>query len=251
MFTTRSGGVSAGPWTALNLGLHLDDEPGRVLANRELVAQHLGTGSVRFARQVHGTNAVLVDGEHASRDPASRDPASRDPASRDPGSRDTAPEADALVAVALATPIGVLAADCLPVLFADPVHRVVAAAHAGRRGLAAGVLQNTVVVMAANGARADDIVAVIGPAVCGRCYEVPAPMRDEVSALVPGAAATTGLGTPSLDLAAGAAAILAALGVGEVRRTGICTMEDDRFYSYRREGVTGRFAGVVMLDDRG
>jgi hypothetical protein len=179
---------------------------------------------------VHSTDALLVDGGRSR--------------------HNATPQADALVAVEPATPIGVLVADCLPVLFADPIHRVVAATHAGRRGLAAGVLQNTVAVMAANGARAADTVAVIGPAVCGRCYEVPASMRDEVSALVPGSAATTTGGTPSLDLPAGAAAILQALGIGEIGHTGICTAEDERFYSYRRDGVTGRFAGVVMLVDR-
>ena len=100
------------------------------------------------------------------------------------------------------------------------------------------------------GARMADCVAVIGPGVCGRCYEVPAAMRDEVATRVPGTAATTRDGSPSLDLAAGAAALLDGLGVGHVRRTEICTMEDDRFYSYRRDGVTGRFAGVVMLADR-
>jgi hypothetical protein len=158
---------------------------------------------------------------------------------------------DALVTVEPDTPIGVLVADCLPVLIADPVNRVVGAVHAGRRGLAAGVLQNTVAQMAAVGAAESEMVAVIGPAVCGRCYEVPESMKDDIAAAVPGSASQTRHGTPSLNLAAGAAGILTGLGVGTLRRTGICTQEDGRFYSYRRDGQTGRFAGVVMLVNHG
>jgi hypothetical protein len=123
---------------------------------------------------------------------------------------------------------------------------VLAAAHAGRPGLAAGVLQATVAAMVECGARPADVVAVIGPGVCGRCYEVPAEMRAEVGAIVPGSAATTRAGTPALDLPAGAEQILLAAGVGTVRRTDVCTIEDARFFSYRRDGRTGRFAGVVM-----
>jgi YfiH family protein len=142
-------------------------------------------------------------------------------------------------------------ADCLPVLFADPEHQVVAAAHAGRRGLAGGVLQATVEAMRAAGAVPADTVALIGPGVCGACYEVPAEMRDEVDATVPGSAASTRDGRPSLDLPAGALGVLERLGLGQIRRSDSCTVEDARFYSHRRDGVTGRFAGVVMLTQAG
>jgi copper oxidase (laccase) domain-containing protein len=112
------------------------------------------------------------------------------------------------------------------------------------------VLQATVEAMLSGGAQVDDTTAVIGPAICGRCYEVPADMRADVDRLVPGSGSVSRTGTPSLDLAAGAASMLSALGIASVRRTDLCTMEDPRFYSYRRDGVTGRFAGVVMLADR-
>jgi copper oxidase (laccase) domain-containing protein len=92
--------------------------------------------------------------------------------------------------------------------------------------------------------------ALIGPAICGRCYEVPAAMRDEVAAVVPATASETVLGTPSLDLVAGARALLEDAGVA-VTTSGVCTAEDDRFYSYRRDGVTGRFAAVVMVSADG
>jgi YfiH family protein len=156
--------------------------------------------------------------------------------------------ADAVVTAVAGLPLGVLVADCMPVLLADPVHRVAAAAHAGRRGLAAGVLQNTVRAMVGLGADPSSTSAVIGPSACGRCYEVPEDMRDEVDATVPGTAARTSRGTASLDLPAGAVGTLNALGVARVEVLGICTMEDERFYSFRRSRNTGRFAGVVMLD---
>jgi copper oxidase (laccase) domain-containing protein len=111
-------------------------------------------------------------------------------------------------------------------------------------------LQATIDAMAGCGAHAADCVAVIGPAICGRCYEVPAEMRDEVASHVPGSAAMSSNGTPSLDLAAGAERILRDAGIGNVSPTGICTKEDERFFSYRRDRVTGRFAGVVMLESR-
>jgi YfiH family protein len=224
-FTTRYGGVSEPPWDELNLAHHVDDDPVRVLANRELLAAHLGAASVSFARQVHGRDVVVVSG----------------------GAQPPDADADALVTNAPATAVGVLVADCLPVLIADPVAGVVSAVHAGRRGLASGVLQNTLARLVELGAMLDDCVAVIGPSVCGRCYEVPAAMRQEVAAVVPGSASHTRQGTPSLDLAAGAMGILRTAGVGRVTSTGVCTREAPEFYSYRRDGrLTGRFAAVVM-----
>jgi hypothetical protein len=232
-FTTRAGGVSTSRWQGLNLGLHVDDEPRQVLANRDLLGRALGAGWVNFPSQVHGAGVLVVD---------------RDRAGRRRITRGGAPGVDALVTALAGVAIGVLVADCLPVLLADPVNRVVGAAHAGRRGLAAGVLQAAIEAMVGLGGDPATTQAVIGPAICGRCYEVPAQMRDEVEALVPGTATQTRQGTPGLDLPAGAAAVLSAAGVACVSDLGICTAEDERVYSYRRDGVTGRFAGVVMLD---
>jgi polyphenol oxidase len=229
-FTTRYGGVSEPPWDELNLAGHVDDDGARVLANRALLAAYLGTDSVRFARQVHGSDVLVVDSG---------------------GAEPVAADADALVTNDATVAVGILVADCLPVLIADPVAGVVGAAHAGRRGLAGGVLQNTLASLVQLGATLEDCVAVIGPGVCGRCYEVPAAMREEVAAVVPGSASRTRGGTPSLDLAAGAMGILRAAGVGQVASTGICTVEDPAYYSYRREGrVTGRFAGVILAVPR-
>jgi YfiH family protein len=143
--------------------------------------------------------------------------------------------------------LGVLVADCLPVLLADPAARVVAVAHAGRRGLLAGVLPRVVAAMAALGAQPAGIRASVGPAAGGCCYEVPAQMQEEAVASVPELLATTSWGTPSLDLRAGAVAQLRGLGLSAVTTAGGCTIEDESFYSYRRSGRTGRFAGVVVL----
>jgi len=183
--------------------------------------------------QVHGRGVIDVDAELVAR--------------LGGASEGGVGEADALVTSVAGVALGVLVADCMPVLLADPFHGVVGSAHAGRRGLAAGVLDATVDAMEAAGAVASQITAIIGPAICGGCYEVPAAMRAEVSAVIPECATTTRDGKPALDLPAGALACLRARGVSTVRRIELCTREDPRFYSYRRDRRTGRFAGVAMV----
>ncbi|MGG8408958.1 laccase domain-containing protein, partial [Streptomyces sp. 12297] len=112
----------------------------------------------------------------------------------------------------------------------------------------AGVVPAAVEAMTALGADPGRITARTGPAVCGRCYEVPARMRDEVAAVVPEAHAETSWGTPAVDVVAGVHAQLAALGVEDVRRSPFCTLESRDHFSYRRDRVTGRLAGYVWLD---
>jgi hypothetical protein len=133
----------------------------------------------------------------------------------------------------------------VPVLLADAEAGVVGAAHAGRPGLAAGVVPATLARMRDLGASV--VTAWVGPHVCGACYEVPEEMRDEVGALVPEAVATTSWGTPSLDLGAGVRAQLAAGGVSVVDAAR-CTRESPDLYSYRRDGLrAGRQAGLVRI----
>jgi YfiH family protein len=230
-FTTRDGGVSAGGYEGLDLALHVGDDEGAVAENRARLAAWAGA-PVRFARQVHGTTVARV---------------AAGPDTQDTGALGAEPEADALVTSSPGVPLGVLVADCLPVLLADPAARVVAVAHAGRRGLLAGVLPRVVAAMAALGAQPAGIRASVGPAAGGCCYEVPAQMQEEAVASVPELLATTSWGTPSLDLRAGAVAQLRGLGLSAVTTAGGCTIEDESFYSYRRSGRTGRFAGVVVL----
>ena len=244
-FTTRTGGVSVGPHAGLDLALHVGDDPGAVAENRRLLAAWAGA-PVRFARQVHGTDVVTVPPEGVPAGDADRD---RDDRNRHPDDAGDGgePVADALVTAHVGVPVAVLVADCLPVLLADPDARVAGVAHAGRRGLLAGVVPRVVEAMTTLGARPGSIRASVGPAAGGCCYEVPAEMAEEAVAAVPQVRATTTWGTPSLDLRAGAVAQLRALGVAAVTTVGGCTIEDDSFYSYRRSQRTGRFAGVVVL----
>lgn len=222
-FTRRPGGSSAGPYAGLNLALHVGDEPGDVAANREVLAAWAG-GPVTFPNQVHGTDVLVVEAGDATE------------------------PADAVVTAARGTAVGVLVADCVPVLLADADAGVAGAAHAGRKGFVAGVLESALAAMETLGARRSAIRAAVGPAAGPCCYEVPAAMRTDVGAVRPAAPATTLWGTPSLDLPGGCVALLREAGVAAVTTVGGCTIEDDGSYSYRRNGVTGRFAGVVRIE---
>ncbi len=150
---------------------------------------------------------------------------------------------DALVSDRPDLVLMVRVADCVPVLLADAVGEVIGAAHAGRQGLTDGVVTACVEQMRELGA--EQVSAWVGPHICGRCYEVPADMRDEVAAVEPVAASTTSWGTPALDIGAGVAAQLERLGV-EVHDVSRCTLESPDLYSHRRDGArAGRLAGVI------
>ncbi|MFE0186107.1 peptidoglycan editing factor PgeF [Streptomyces olivaceus] len=228
-FTDRWGGVSAVPYEELNLGGAVGDDPGAVTANRELAAKSLGVDPARvvWMNQVHGADVVVADAPWGDR---------------------PVPRADAVVTAERGLPLAVLTADCVPVLLADPAAGVVAAAHAGRPGLVAGVVPAAVRAMTGLGADPARIVARTGPAVCGRCYEVPEEMRADVSAVVPEAYAETSWGTPALDVTAGVHAQLERLGVRERTQSPVCTRESTDHFSYRRDRTTGRLAGYVWLD---
>lgn len=228
-FTDRWGGVSAAPYEELNLGGAVGDDADAVRTNRELAAKSLGLDPARvvWMNQVHGRDVTEVDG---------------------PWGESPVAEVDGLVTVRRGLALAVLTADCVPVLLADPVAGVVAAAHAGRPGMVAGVVPAAVEAMVGRGADPARIVARTGPAVCGRCYEVPEAMRAEVAAVEPAARAETGWGTPAVDVAAGVRAQLERLGVGDLVQSSVCTMESEDHFSYRREGATGRLAGYVWLD---
>ncbi len=231
-FTPRAGGTSAGPYAALNLGMHVADEWRRVHANRGLVARAAGLedDALVFAQQVHGARVAVV--ERSGSRPRTGGVAG----------------VDALVTRTPGLGLVVLAADCLPVLLADAAAGVVAAAHAGRQGLLAGVLEATLTEMQALGATAGGTTAVLGPAACGGCYEVPQDMADDAERRIPGSRGTTRQGTPSVDLVAGARAVLRAAGVEAVTAVGGCTLEQpERWYSYRRDRTTGRHGGLVRL----
>ncbi|MFD3913169.1 peptidoglycan editing factor PgeF [Streptomyces sp. NPDC058603] len=228
-FTDRWGGVSAAPYDQLNLGGAVGDDPGAVRTNRELAAKALALDPARvvWMNQVHGRDVAVVEGPWTSAD---------------------IPAVDAIVTPRSGLPLAVLTADCVPLLLADPVAGIAAAAHAGRPGLVAGIVPAAVEAMITLGAEPSRITARTGPAVCGRCYEVPARMRDEVAAVVPEAHSETSWSTPAVDVVAGVHAQLDALGVRDRQRSAVCTLESDDHYSYRRDRTTGRLAGYVWLD---
>lgn len=228
-FTDRWGGVSAVPYEELNLGGAVGDDPDAVRTNRELAAKSLGLDPdlVVWMNQVHGADVAVVEGSWGASD---------------------IPSVDALVTARRGLALAVLTADCTPVLLADPVAGIAGAAHAGRPGMVAGVVPAAVAAMVELGADPARIVARTGPAVCGRCYEVPADMRADVAAVEPAAYAETSWGTPAVDVTAGAHAQLDRLGVRDREQSPVCTRESDDHFSYRRDRTTGRLASYVWLD---
>ncbi|KKD03231.1 peptidoglycan editing factor PgeF [Streptomyces sp. WM6386] len=228
-FTDRWGGVSAVPYEELNLGGAVGDDAGAVRTNRELAAKSLGIdpGRAVWMNQVHGAEVAVVSEVWGDR---------------------PVPEVDAVVTGERGLALAVLTADCTPVLLADPVAGVVGAAHAGRPGMIAGVVPAAVRAMTELGAEPARIVARTGPAVCGRCYEVPDAMRADVAAVEPAAYAETSWGTPAVDVTAGVHAQLERLGVRDREQSPVCTLESGDHYSYRRDRTTGRLAGYVWLD---
>jgi hypothetical protein len=227
--TGRGLGGGRPPLGPGNLGSGVGDDPATVAANRAALAGVLGVrpDALHFLRQVHGARVLDVPPAGPARGPGSE------------------PEADGAVVAVPGRAAAVTAADCLPLLLADPDHGVAAAVHVGRRGLVAGIAPAAVRALADRGARR--VRALLGPAVCGACYEVPAAMRDEVDAAAPGSAAVTRAGTPAVDIAAGVRRQLADLGIDDVVTTGRCTVEDPALFSHRRDRPTGRMAGVVAV----
>jgi YfiH family protein len=155
---------------------------------------------------------------------------------------------DGLVTTTPGLTLGVLVADCVPVLLDAP--GVAAVAHAGRKGVQLGVVPATLAVLAELGVAPGSVTARLGPAACGACYEVPAAMRDEVAAVAPAAASRTREGTPALDLRTGIVEQLQAAGVSRIDVSAVCTIESPAHFSYRREGTTGRFAGLIRCRPR-
>jgi YfiH family protein len=222
--TTRIGGVSAGPYASLNLGDHVGDDPAAVAQNRALLRINLPADPV-WLKQVHG-NAV-VDADSAG----------------------GVPEADASVARKPGTVCAVMTADCLPLLLCDEAGTVVAAAHAGWRGLAGGVVEAA--VRAINVAP-ERLLVWLGPAIGPQTFEVGEDVRQAFLSHHAGAVqafAPHGDGKWLADIYLLARQRLALLGVSRVYGGGLCTYSDsERFYSYRRNGATGRMASLIWLE---
>jgi polyphenol oxidase len=237
-FFTREGGVSGGIYAALNCGFGSRDDPRAVAQNRAIAASRLGVAADRLVscHQVHGTAVVTV--ERAWR-------------------REDNPPADGMVTRVPGIALGVLAADCAPVLLADAAVGIIGAAHAGWRGALAGIVEATVAAMEAQGARRERIRAGIGPCIAQPSYEVG---RDFAAAFAAGDA-TSGeffrparrLGHFLFDLPGYIAARLARLGLATIERTAHDTgAEEALFFSYRRacqrcEADYGRLLAAIAL----
>jgi YfiH family protein len=224
-FTDREGGVSRGPWSSLNLGTGGGDDASSVERNLATVTSELAVDRLVRMNQVHGSAVAwtgdLADGE--------------------------IPVADALLTDEPGVGVLVRVADCTPVVLVGVDEPVAGVVHCGREGLVKGVVTAAVTAIREHGV--GSLRAWVGPRACGRCYELPAEMADAVAAVVPEARSTTSWGTPAIDVGAGVVAQLRALGV-PVSDIGehACTIEDERFFSYRRQGHdSGRFGAVAMI----
>ena len=223
-FTSNRGGSSIGDFASLNLGGHVGDDPSAVESNRMLVASTLDIerDHLLFMNQCHGSDIALVDGPWQGEPPA----------------------VDGLVTTSADLALAVLVADCTPVLLVDRAAGVAAAVHAGRPGMMQGIVGRAIDAMTDLGAHS--ISAVVGPSVCGRCYEVPEAMRAQAAKISPVAAAISWQGTAAIDVAAGVVDQLRARSVA-VRWIWGCSRESEGLFSYRRQHRTGRFAGVVRM----
>jgi YfiH family protein len=237
-FFTREGGVSTGVHASLNLGFGSDDDRAAILENRRRVAERLGLapGSLAIPWQHHSADALVVT---------------------EPWGDTAGPKADAVVTDRPGIAVGVMIADCGPVLFADPEARIVAAAHAGWKGALGGILEATLDTMEQLGARRERVVAVLGPCISQSAYEVGDDFRARFEAEDAANARffTTGErpGHAQFDLPGYIGARLAAAGVADPHALGLCTYADPgRFFSYRRathlgEPSYGRMVAAITL----
>ena len=227
VFTSRAGGVSAAPYDSFNLGTHVGDDAADVAANRARLAEVLGLPVERFVwmEQLHTNTVTLVDGPSATPVEAT----------------------DALVTRQKDLALCVLVADCTPVLLSDHTAGVIGAAHAGRMGARNGIVKNTVEAMVELGAEPSRIQVLLGPAAAGESYEVPEGMALDVEKHLPGSRTRTKKGTPGVDVRAGLVRQLLSLGVTHIDADPRDTITDKDFFSHRREGVTGRQAGVIWM----
>jgi purine-nucleoside/S-methyl-5'-thioadenosine phosphorylase / adenosine deaminase len=223
LVTSRAGGVSSGPYASLNLGSRVGDDPACVERNRAVLRACLPSDPC-WMKQVHGTRVV---------------------AAREAG---VEVEADAAVSSAGGEVCAVLVADCLPVLLCDRDATVVAVAHAGWRGLSAGVIEAAVAAMRVP---PQAVLAWLGPAIGAQAYEVGEDVRNaflERDAGASAAFASRPDGKYLADLAMLARLRLGACGVGHVYGGGLCTASEQRFFSFRRDRITGRMAGLIWME---
>lgn len=217
-FTDRLGGFSSDGYASLNLGDHVGDLPEVVAQNRKVISDQFG--NTQYMNQVHGNRVAVIEEV-----------------------TDEIPTADAMVTGISGITLAVMIADCIPLILTSK--HAVAAVHVGRKGLVNRVTAKTVEIL--REISDQPIGATIGPAICGKCYEVSQEIYDEVIQSHPSAAARTNSDTPALDLVAGLISDLQNLGITEINTQTRCTAENENLFSYRRDAITGRQAGLVWL----
>lgn len=222
-FTSRTGGVSSGAFADFNLATHVGDSSDAVSSNRARLAELIGIPKTQifYMNQVHGADVAEVGASCSAA---------------------TTPTADALFTRDPGIALVVLVADCIPLLLSSP--SAIAAVHVGRKGLVAGVLASTLARFFASGVSAAEISADLGASICVDCYEVDLGTYREVARAHP--ATATDEMRHHLDLSAGLLAELDRAGIS-ARASQECTMHSSDYFSYRRDGVTGRQAGVIWL----
>jgi hypothetical protein len=216
-FTNRTGGVSTGAFASLNLALHVSDDATMVLENRARIA--LPESPIQYMSQVHGSRVGVIEAVSGEE-----------------------PICDALVTGIRGISLAVQVADCIPLLLYS--EESVAAVHVGRQGLMKNVAINALNIMRDMGST--EITAIIGPSICGSCYEVSQEIYEDVITIHPSAKSKTSKGTLSLDLLAALREVLQSQRVAIIDESR-CTVENSDLYSYRRDGVTGRQAGIISL----
>ncbi len=222
-FTHRHGGVSAGEYASLNLGPHVGDAPAAVARNRDLLAAHLGCEPA-WMEQVHGDRVARAR------------------------PMETSEKTDGLVLSGPGKAACVMVADCVPLLIFSNEELSGAVVHVGRAGFMKEIACRAVQAL---DVPSENLTAVVGPSICGKCYEVPARMREEAGRMEASSVSETSWGTPAIDIPAGLRDQLRGLGVRDVVVDGRCTLEDTSFHSHRRStraGLSaGRFVGVLQF----
>ena len=216
-FTQRTGGVSTGVYSSLNLGTHVGDDVKAVTENRRRLSDSYP--GLQFMGQVHGNSVAVIENNGCDTEGV-----------------------DALVTAIPGITLAVLVADCIPLLIRS--ERAVAAVHVGRKGLVNGLTERVLEVMNQMGSTA--YTATIGPHICGKCYEVSQELALEISTQFPQAASMTRDSKPALDIGAGLRSILNSHNI-VIDDQSTCTVENPDLFSYRRDGVTGRQGGLISL----
>ena len=221
LFTSREGGVSSAPYESFNLATHVGDELTKVIENREILAERFGINleNIFFMNQVHGRDVAVIDENSRFSELQT---------------------VDALFTTRKGVALVVLIADCIPLLLHS--ERAVAAVHVGRQGLVKGVFEATLKLFQTHGITSGEMRAELGPSICGQCYEVGSAMYEDVTKQIPASASENSC----LNIEAGLVSLLEEKGIAW-SSLGECTAHNNAYFSYRRDRVTGRQAGVITL----